>query len=193
MARMPAVRTRDHRSDAELIEACNSGDAIDATSAFGELYRRHKDFVVRVAYRSSDDHQIALDALQETFAWLLKQFPPSGAGITLTAKMTSYLYPIARNSALTLLRKKQRFTAGSDVDPDSLPSQEPQTDSDIDSLLAVLPAERREVVLLRFVDGMSMKEIGEALGIPAGTVKSRLHLAIKQLRNSPRTKNFFDS
>ena len=52
--------------------------------------------------------------------------------------------------------------------------------------------QRREVITLRFVDDLSLQEITEVLQIPLGTVKSRLHLAIKQLRESPETRKFFE-
>ena len=46
--------------------------------------------------------------------------------------------------------------------------------------------------MLRVVDDLSLQEIADVLEIPLGTVKSRLHLAIRQLRNAPGTKKFFD-
>ena len=49
--------------------------------------------------------------------------------------------------------------------------------------MAGLSAHHREVLLLRFVDGLRLNEIGEALDIPPGTVKSRLHFAVRELRN----------
>ena len=51
---------------------------------------------------------------------------------------------------------------------------------------------RQETLTLRFVDGMSLAEIAQALGFPAGTVKSRLHGSIATLRASPSLKEFFD-
>ena len=55
-------------------------------------------------------------------------------------------------------------------------------------MLANLPAQQREVLMLRFVDGFNLEEIANALEIPLGTVKSRLHNALKTLRDDPRTK-----
>ena len=60
------------------------------------------------------------------------------------------------------------------------------------TVLAGLSEEQREVLLLRFADGLSLAEIAEAMKIPLGTVKSRLHNALGSLRNDPRTRNFFD-
>ena len=58
--------------------------------------------------------------------------------------------------------------------------------------LASLAEEHREVLLLRFVDGLSLAEIAAALDIPLGTVKSRMHNSLKTLRNDPRTKSYFE-
>lgn len=57
--------------------------------------------------------------------------------------------------------------------------------------MAALPETHREVVLMRFVDDMSLGEIAEALGIPLGTVKSRLHNALETLRHDPATRRYF--
>ena len=186
--------TPDSRSDAALVQACNDGDAAQATAAFEALYYRHKDYVVRVALRFVPDHDAALDVLQETFSYLLRKFPPSGSGLILTAKLTSLLYPIAKNSAIDLLRKSNRFPQREGIQPDDLPGgKNPDSDGDdVSILLASLPAERREALTLRFVDDMSLQEIADALQVPLGTVKSRLHLGIKQLRESPETRKFFD-
>lgn len=173
--------------DAALVDICNHGDAGDAARAFETLYKRHKDFVLRVALRFAPDNDAALDALQETFAYLLRKFPPAGPGLTLTASLTSLLYPVAKNSALTLRRKAERFPH--DAEPDDLPAPGVEELSDIAALLRDLPEERREVLMLRFVDDLPLQDIATALDVPLGTVKSRLHLAIKTLRESPVTKN----
>lgn len=189
-----AIRGKvDQRSDQELVRLCNTGDADAAARAFEALYERHKDYVLRVAGRFVRDGDSALDVLQETFAYLLRKFPPSGEGLTLTAQLTTFLYPVAKNSALTLLRKAERFPAAGEIEPDDLGRHDADQPGGLASVLGALPEERREVVLLRFVDGMSLQEIAAALEIPLGTVKSRLHLAIRQLRESPGIKDLYFS
>ena len=178
----------DQRSDQELVRLCNHGNAADAARAFETLYTRHKDYVIRVALRFVRDRDMALDVLQETFSYLLRKFPPSGDGLTLTAQLTTFLYPVAKNTAITLLRKTDRFPAAESRDLDDLPENDSPAYGDIAEVLRDLPDERREVVILRFLDDMSLREIATALNIPIGTVKSRLHLAIRQLRESPKIK-----
>ena len=65
-------------------------------------------------------------------------------------------------------------------------------DESLAAALEVLSDDHREVLLLRFVDGLSLAEIAEALSIPLGTVKSRLHNALAGLRHDPRTKTCFE-
>jgi len=182
----------ESRSDADLVRICNQGDAAAATRAFEVLYKRHKNYVVRVALRFVPDNDSALDVLQETFSYLLRKFPPAGPGLTLTAGLTSLIYPVAKNTAISLLRKANRFPASDTLQPDDLQATTLSHRTDIQPLLSELSEERREVVMLRFVDDMSLQEIASSLQIPLGTVKSRLHLAIKQLRDSPEARNLLD-
>ena len=58
-------------------------------------------------------------------------------------------------------------------------------------MLAGLPEAHREVLLMRFVDGLALEEISVALDIPLGTVKSRIHNAVAALRKDPRVLNYF--
>jgi RNA polymerase sigma-70 factor (ECF subfamily) len=181
----------DPRNDEELVEACNYADPDEATRAFESLYRRHRDFVLRVARRFTRDPDLALDVLQETFTYLLRKFPPTGPGVVLTARLTTLLYPVAKNTAISALRKADRYADRADCALDDLPAADAREEQSIDVALGALSAERREVVLLRFVDDLSLAEIAAALEVPLGTVKSRLHLAIKQFREDPRIKDLF--
>lgn len=185
----------DRRSDRELVELCNRGDRDEAVQAFETLYRRHRDYVTRVALRFGADRETAVDVLQETFLYLLKKFPPAGEGLVLTAQLRSLLYPVAKNLTLSSLRQRERTDAPEEFDPDRLsaPSAADPLERDparLSSALSRLSPERREVLLLRFVDDMSLQGIADTLSIPLGTVKSRLHLAVKDLRNSPEIKDF---
>ncbi len=179
----------DSRSDLELVAAVNGGDA----DAFGALYQRHRDWVANLAVRFTGDHALALDVVQEAFLYFLKKFP----GFTLTSQVRTFLYPAVRNLALGARQRAGRHQAGEDAEAlASIPSPEPpvEMNSARDQLVAVLaslPEEQREVLLLRFVDGLALAEIAEALEIPLGTVKSRLHNSLASLRRDPRTREWF--
>ncbi len=90
----------DDRSDEELIDACNAGDA----AAFEALYRRYRDWAVRLAYRFTGDRDESLDVMQESFAYLLSKFP----GFTLSARLTSFMYVVIKHNALSGRRKQRR-------------------------------------------------------------------------------------
>ena len=189
---MPPFRGPDRRSDEALIRLCNEGGANEATRAFEALYHRHRDYVLRVALRFVPDTETALDVLQETFVYLLRRFPPTGDGLELTAKLTTLLYPVAKNTAINALRKAGRFPAAGNVDPDDLPADGITETGDIHKVLAGLPTSQREVLQLRFVDDLALNEIAELLEIPLGTVKSRLHLGIARLKSSDVAKSLGD-
>ena len=189
------ARGWDRRSDRELVELCNRGSRDEAVQAFETLYRRHRDYVTRVSLRFGADREGAVDVLQETFLYLLKKFPPEGGGLVLTAQLRSLLYPVAKHLTLSSLRQRTRIDDSEEFDPDRLPAPGGTDPAERDparlsAALARLSVERREVVLLRFVDDMSLQDIADTLSIPLGTVKSRLHLAVRELRESPEIKDF---
>jgi len=181
----------DARTDLQLIDAINSGDSL----AFEVLYRRYRDWVVKLAIRFCNDPDISLDVLQETFIYFLKKFP----GFVLTAQLKTFLYPTVKHLAIGARKKQRRqmqesvdqpfdaFVAAPDADEDA-----DQTRAALASVMEALPQHQSEVLLLRFVDGLNINEIAVALEIPPGTVKSRVHLALKTLRGDPKVKKYFD-
>jgi len=183
-----AAAKPDGRTDLELVRALNGGDA----SAFDGLYYRHRDWVVRLAQRVTGNGDDALDVLQETFSYLFRKFP----GFVLTASMTTFLYPVVKNLSIAARRKRTRVAQ---LPEDAPPDPPARVSVDLDrqreelaAVLAALPEAQREVLLMRFVDGMSLVEIAEALGVPEGTVKSRIHNAIATLRKDERTMRYFE-
>ncbi|MFH1419905.1 MAG: sigma-70 family RNA polymerase sigma factor [Planctomycetota bacterium] len=173
--------------DADLIDVMRRGNV----EAFEELYARHRDWVFHLAFRFTGNREDALDVLQETFAYLLKQMPR----LQLYAKLTTYIYPVVKNLAMTVHRKKGRTVSDDTVPEQAAPAETPDADQSRQELTAVfagLPVEHREVLLMRFVDDMRLEEIADALAIPIGTVKSRLHNALAKLRRDPRLRRYFE-
>ena len=172
-------------SDQQLIESINGGDS----EAFEILYYRYRNWVYNLAWRFTRNDSDSLDVLQETFTYLLDKFP----GFNLGASMTTFLYPVVKHLAMNIVRKNRRFASGED-DLIKIPisAEEPvEHRSELVVVLNVLPEEQREVLLMRFVDEMDLKEIAAALNIPTGTIKSRLHRALETLRRDGRTRNYF--
>jgi len=173
----------DPRNDQELIAAINAGDA----AAFDALYYRYRDRVLRLAVRFTGHHDDALDVLQETFAYLFRKFP----GFVLTSRMTTFLYPAVRNLSLAARRKRRGFEAIEGEMPGLAVADPELARSELAAAMANLSAAHCEVVLLRFVDDLTIDEIADALDVPAGTIKSRLHHAIAAMREDPRIRRFF--
>jgi RNA polymerase sigma-70 factor (ECF subfamily) len=185
------LHASDPRSDHQLVEAANRGDA----DAFEALYLRYRDWTYRLAYRFTGNADDALDVLQDAFAYLLNKFP----GFRLTARITTLLYPAVKHLALTQRRRQpgplvHDEPLGDDDLLDSIPAAPPSPPNhDTEALHAVLktlPTPQREVLLMRFLDDMSLDEIATALDVPVGTVKSRLHHALAALRADPHTRDY---
>src|SRR5690606_17751203 len=133
--------------------------------------------------RSSELDADALDVMQETFTWLIRR----AHAIELRVAMTSLLYPVVRNLSIKAAQRRRRMIG---ADPDDLlaPVAAPEPDTaDLAAIVQHLPAGQREVLLMRFVDDMPLEAIAAALEIPLGTVKSRIHNALRTLRDDPRT------
>jgi RNA polymerase sigma-70 factor (ECF subfamily) len=159
--------------DADLVARASAGDG----DAIEEIYRRHRDWIAALAYRFTHDRDDALDVLQDAFAYFLAKLPD----VVLTASLKAFLYPVVKHLSLDRHRRR-RPTVDVDDLADRLAAPERAMPSDVGRLLASLSEEHREVVLLRFVDDLSLQDIATALDLPLGTVKSRLHYAIDVLR-----------
>jgi len=182
----PSSKESSGRNDRQLVELINNGD----DSAFGDLYYRYRDWVARLAFRFTGNSEDALDVLQEAFIYLAAKSP----ALELAGKMTTFLYPVVKNLSLAMLRKRRMSLADDRLLDGVLAPQEipGATRAELADVLASLPHHQREVVLMRFVDDMSLEEIADALQVPLGTVKSRLHNALVALRTDPRTKQYFN-
>lgn len=151
--------------------------------AFADLIRRHQDALLNFFRRMGACSQEE-DLVQETFVRLFRY----RARYRATAKFTTFLYTIARHTWADLWRREQRRTAlatqlktvGPDTDQESMGRAAARLD--IDAVLGVLPEKLRDVVVLSLYQGLRYEEIGAVLGIPVGTVKSRMFLALSRLK-----------
>jgi len=177
----------DPRSDAQLVAAINAGDE----AAFAALYYRYRDWSAALAMRFTANHADALDAVQDAFIYLAGKFP----GFVLTSKFTTFFYVVIKSTALAIVRKRRRV-----INDDMVLSQAAgeagaafagSPRAELAAVMAALPEMQREVVLMRFVDGFTLEDIGQALDIPLGTVKSRLHNALAALRANPAVRRYF--
>lgn len=187
----------DARSDRELIDAMNAGDA----RAFDAIVTRHERFALAVAGRFAPEGEAA-DVAQEAFMYLLGKFP--GFVLAPGAKLTTFLYPALKHAALAR-RRKRRPTATEAEALDGLAgvggagagaaprgAQEAEGMDVLRRAVGRLPADHRETLLLRFVDGLPLADVATALGLPVGTVKSRLHNAVAMLRADESLRDYFE-
>ena len=169
---------RHEPSDVELMARTSAGDA----DAFAALIRRHQHALVNFFRRMGALHDEAEDLVQDTFLRVYayrKRYRPVG-------KFTNFLYVLGRHAWADLMRKASRTPRADDsaLGRASVASQTPGADArmDVQAALAQLSEKLRMVVVLNVYQGLKYREIAEVLEIPLGTVKSRMHLALRQLR-----------
>jgi RNA polymerase sigma-70 factor, ECF subfamily len=153
--------------------------------ALGELYRRHSAWLaVRLRHRCSDDGLVA-EALQDTFLAVWRgagRYDGSGA-------VGGWLWGIAIRRLIGLLRKRRpEPIEGSFVDRLLVSAEEVVLEGtehgDLAGALRSLSPELRSVVQATVLDGLTTREAGQLLGIPAGTVKTRMMRARAELRGA---------
>lgn len=163
----------DDDPDADLLVAAQAGDR----EALDTLLRRHQDRLHAVCRRVTGDPTDALDALQEAMIAIVRGLPRFDG----RSRVSTWMYRVATNACLDELRRRRRRPT------DPLPEHEATIAggppglgdavadrTDIDDALALLPVEFRAPVVLRDLLGHDYAEIAEILGLPPGTVRSRI-------------------
>ncbi len=173
------MATLDDRSDADLLRDL----AVDDRSALAELYRRHSAWMSARLSRRCADPDVVDQALQDTFVAVWRK-PGSYKG---SGEVAAWLWGIAIRRLIDQLRR--RPVALHEVGPQdaSTPSAEEQVllgvqHGDLAGALDRLSPELRAVVQATVLDGLTTREAGRLLGIPAGTVKTRMMRAKPLLR-----------
>ncbi len=168
--------------DLTLIRRSLAGDE----RAFAALFDRYKNLVYKTAYLMLGNTNDAEDALQEVFVKVhksLSTFQPSRGAFS------TWLHRITVNHCLNQRRKRHLSTLSlAEVSPTLLAAPSPSPDGRpgeeamVWQALNRLSDKQRTIVILRYYWELSYGEIAQILDIPVGTVKSRLHLALKTLR-----------
>ena len=169
--------------DSTAIQKCKAGE----TEAFSHLVRKYQPEAIGHAVAILGTLEDALDAVQDAF---LDAYQAVGR-FDGSKKFYPWLYTILRNRCFKMLAaRRKQAAAGADAieiltqtaeHSFSVPS------SIVDRALRELAAEDRELLTLKHLDGLSYKDIAEVLGIPVGTVMSRLYYARERFRQSVRT------
>jgi len=156
-----------------VIRAAAAGDL----DAFGLLVASYQEPISRFLCSLVRDAALAEDLTQETF---IRAFDRLGT-FEFRSRFSTWLFAVARNLGVDALRQRERRSLlPVRIGPDQPPT-DPHLRTEVATALATLSDKLREALLLVEVMGFSCRETGEILGIPDGTVKSRLYLARAQL------------
>lgn len=156
-----------------VIRAAAEGDL----DAFGVLVESYQEPIWRFLCSLVKDAALAEDLTQETF---LRAFDRLGS-FEFRSRFSTWLFAVARNLGIDALRQRERRSLLSvRLGPDEPPS-DPHLRTEVATAVAALSDKLREALLLVEVMGFSCREAGEILGIPDGTVKSRLFHARTRL------------
>ncbi|WP_372585144.1 RNA polymerase sigma factor SigM [Mycobacteroides abscessus] len=168
MGMVQGVLTTPQHSDAELLAAHVAGDP----SAFEQLFRRHHRRLYRLARATSRTPEDAADALHEAMLSAHR----GAANFRNDAAVTSWLYRIVVNACLDRMRRNKAHIP-IELEEDVYTLEDPSTNVDtsivIQKALLRLPAEQRAAVIAVDMQGYSVADAAELLGVPEGTVKSR--------------------
>jgi RNA polymerase sigma-70 factor (ECF subfamily) len=181
-------------TDEELVFAVQSGD----THSLGVLVTRWERPLYRFVYRMLPRQEDARDICQETFLRVLKKAHRFRQG----SRFSTWLYQIALNLCRDQMRRRRRWRLVLDeareIDDrvDQLPLgnsngadpsqgvERREVNEAVTHALRKIPAEQREVLILKEYEGLKFKEIAEILDCPESTVKSRMYYGLSGLRTA---------
>ena len=178
--------------DREAVRRVQAGN----TDAFEPLVEKYKRKVFRLAYQVLRDQEEALDAAQEAFVKAFRALPAFKGD----SAFYTWLFRITMNVALDRRRQRaarakslggesvtpeewERTAVSTDPDPEDVATSAERRDR-IRKGLDSLSEHHRAIIILSDIEGLQYREIAEVLGIPMGTVMSRLHHARKRLREA---------
>ena len=175
--------------DQRLIAQCLDGDTV----AFGELVRRYQDRLYNTVYRLIDNAEDAADVVQDAFLNAYQSLD----GFKGDSQFFTWLYRIAVNTAISH-KRKQRVLLSIDAGRNGSAVVQPldesaysqpghaleraEEDRCVHQALQRLSPEHRAVLILKDMEGQKYEEMADVLGVPIGTIRSRLHRARAELR-----------
>jgi len=188
-----AILNRDTLPDLDLMRRVQEGEMV----SYNTLVNRYKDRLFNVLYRMLSSEDEANDLLQETFlrVWQHKM------SYDFRFAFSTWIYTIALNLARNELRRRKKIKFLDIFDfADKLAAKEEKKDTSanlktlLESEMKRLPEKYKTAFLLRDVDNLSYEEIAQVLGVPLGTVKSRVNRAraILRTRLKPRLEESYE-
>ncbi|KZZ84755.1 RNA polymerase sigma factor [Bacillus sp. SJS] len=173
-------------NDAVLYERLAAKDK----QAFETLYDRYEKLLFSFAFKITKDRGLAEEVMQDVF---VKLWNGTHAFESSKGKFSSWLLTITRNKAIDMIRKYAKHEHVELMDKDALISEEKPVDKIVEwkedrelirSAVSELNVEQQKVIDLFYFKGFSQQKISEKCGVPLGTVKGRIRLALKHLRET---------
>ena len=175
-------RSVAQKPDTALVKGAINGDA----DGFTELCRRYYPAMVAIAHSVLGDRHLAEDAAQQVFAKAAVKLPQ----LKKENRFAGWLAVICRNVARDMARNTEKLRTTEDL---SMIEATAETDDDAEAVskaLNQLSAPAREVIFLRYYDGMSYEQISSVLGISEQAVNGRLRRAKKKMADYLRRDGF---
>ena len=174
-------------TDLAFVTKARSGDA----DAFRALVERHSRPLFRLAFRMTGNQQDAEDAVQESFLRAWRQL----GRFDERASFGTWLYRIAPNCSLDVMRSRKRRSADAQVEDPvlSLPSGDPTPErvamsgevrERVAEAMDELSASERTAFVLRHFEGLRMEDVGRVLGCQPGAAKHSVFRAVQKLRRA---------
>ena len=170
---MQKERPVTQKPDTVLVKAAVNGDA----DSFTELCRRYYPAMVAIAHSALGDRHLAEDAAQQAFAKAAVKLPQ----LKKENRFAGWLAAICRNIAKDMARRIEKFYSTDDLSSVVAKSSDDETAKVVRQAISKLPASARELVFLRFYDGMSYEQISAVLGISEQAINGRLRRAKKKI------------
>lgn len=145
---------------------------------FPDFYRVHHQPVFRALAATIGDPELAREAADEAMTRAFQRWPT----VSTYDNAPGWVYRVGLNWARSRMRKQTREFLHDD--PPDRATHQPLPDPDVETALRSLPVESRSLVVLRHLMDWSYEEIAQALDIPVGTAKSRLHRVMNELRET---------
>ena len=148
-------------------------------SSFEEFYNTKRPHLVRTLVMTLGNRELGIEAADEAMTRAFQRW----SDVQHYDNPGGWVYRVAMNWARTKLRRGKRELPSIYVE-DAPHHENPQIEPKLDGALATLPEKYRAPVVLRYYMDWSMEEISDALGIPKGTVKSRIHRGVAALQKA---------
>lgn len=170
------------RSEINLIETATGGDI----ESFGLLCQQYYAAMVAVGYSVLGEHQLAEDAAQESFARALINI----RSLKNKQRFAPWLAGICRNVAKDMLAAKARQINTDDIPQATEPDNSDEKNRLIRRAIEQLPDSAKDLVVLRYYDGLSYEQISSVLGISKASINGRLTRAKRKMANYLRRNGF---